>query len=150
EFPGPLTEKGPLGQLGPFAIRKQLGAGRFGVVYQAYDELDRLVALKVLRPELAASCQERARFEREGRKAAAVKHDHIVTIHQVGHTPGFALPYLVMEYVEGEALSERLHRQRVIPPREAARIARQMAVALSAAHTRGMVHRDIKPSNILV
>src|SRR5262249_40570016 len=90
------------------------------------------------------------RFEHEARKAAAVEHDHIVTIHQVGHSPSFALPYLVMEYVEGEALSERLKRDGVMEPREAAQMVRQMALALAAAHARGLIHRDIKPSNILL
>jgi hypothetical protein len=85
-FPGRPTKKGPLGQLDGFAICKELGAGSFSVVFQALDELDRFVALKVLKPELAANGRERARFELEGRKAAAVKHDHIVTIHQVRHT----------------------------------------------------------------
>src|SRR6516225_812805 len=150
QFPGPPTDKGPLGRLASFHIRKQLGAGRFGVVYQAYDELDRLVALKVLKPELAASPRERARFEEEARKAAAVKHDHIVTLHQVGHTPGFPLPYLVLEYLDGEALSDRLRRQEVMEPKEAARIVQQAAWGLAAAHARGLVHRDIKPSNILL
>src|SRR5262249_810308 len=68
EFPGPPTEQGPLGRLGSFHIRKQLGVGRFGVVYQAYDELERLVALKVLKPELAACARERNRFEEEAHK----------------------------------------------------------------------------------
>jgi serine/threonine protein kinase len=149
-FPGPPSEKGPLGQLGGFAIRKELSAGSFGVVYQAYDELDRLVALKILKPELAASAKERARFGHEARKAATVKDDHIVTIHQVGHTAGFLLPYIVMEHIEGEAVSERLRRQGVAEPREAARIVHQVALGLAAAHARGVVHRDIKPSNILL
>src|SRR5262249_23556442 len=124
-FPGPPTARGPLGQLDSFAIRQELGQGKFGVVYQAYDELDRLVAIKILKPELAACAGERARFEREARQAAAVKHDHIVTIHQVGHTPGFPLPYLVMEYLDGEALSERLERQGLLEAKEAARIVQQ-------------------------
>jgi serine/threonine protein kinase len=150
EFPGPPTEKGPLGRLEAFHIRRELGRGRFGVVYQACDELDRLVAVKVLKPELAVSAVERTRFEQEARKAAAVKHDHIVTIHQVGNTPGFPLPYLVMEYLDGEALSDRLERQGIVEPREAARIVQQVALALAAAHARGLVHRDIKPSNIVL
>jgi WD40 repeat protein len=149
-FPGPPTDQGPLGRLGSFAIFKELSRGRFGIVYQAYDELNRLVAIKVLKPELAASATERARFEREARKAAAVKHDHIVTIHQVGHTPGFPLPYLVMEYLDGEALSAQLQREGVLEARQAACIVQQVAWGLAAAHTRGLVHRDIKPSNILL
>ena len=84
------------------------------------------------------------------RKAAAVKHDHTVTIYRVGHTPGFPLPYLVMEYVDGEPLSDRLERQGVLEAKEAARIVQQVAHALAAAHARGLVHRDIKPSNILL
>src|SRR6516164_6938377 len=101
-FPGPPTDKGPLGQLDSLHLRQELGRGRYGIVFQAVDELDRLVAVKVLKPELAADPGERARFEAEARKAAAVRHDHIVIVHQVGHAPEFALPYLVMEYVEGE------------------------------------------------
>jgi eukaryotic-like serine/threonine-protein kinase len=149
-FPGPPTDRGPLGCLGSFAIRKELGRGRFGVVYQAYDELGRLVAIKVLRPELAASAKERVRFEREARQAAAVKHDHIITIYQVGHTPGFPLPYLVMEYLDGESLGERLRRAGVLAPPEAAGIVQQVARGLAVAHAQGLVHRDIKPSNILL
>jgi DNA-binding beta-propeller fold protein YncE len=136
--------------LDSFAIRKELGWGRFGVVYQAVDELGRLVAIKVLRPELAASAKERARFEREARQAAAVKHDHIITIYQVGHTPSFPLPYLVMEYLDGESLGEQLRREGALEPREAAGIVQQVARGLAAAHARGLVHRDIKPSNILL
>jgi WD40 repeat protein len=149
-FPGPRTEKGPLGQLDSYHIRRVLGQGRFGIVYEASDELNRLVALKVLKPELAASDRERLRFAHEARKAAAVKHDHIVTIHHVGHTPAFPLPYLVMEYVDGEPLSHRLERQGELQAKEAARIVQQVALALAAAHERGLVHRDIKPSNILL
>jgi tetratricopeptide (TPR) repeat protein len=149
-FPGPPTSKGPLGQLDSFHIRKQLGAGKFGIVYQAYDALDRLVAIKILKPELAASPRERARLEEEARRAAAVKHDHVVIIHQVGSTRGFSLPYLVMEYIDGESLSDRLKRQGVLEPRAAARIVQQVARGLAAAHEQGLVHRDIKPSNIML
>src|SRR6516162_6053516 len=83
-FPGPPTDKGPLGQLGGLHMRQELGRGRFGVVYEAVDELDRLVAVKVLRPQLAADVRERARFEQEARKAAAVRHDHIAAVLRVG------------------------------------------------------------------
>jgi WD40 repeat protein len=149
-FPGPPTTKGPLGQLDSLAIRKELGRGRFGIVYQAVDELDRLVAVKVLKPELAADAKERGRFEQEARKAAAVRHDHVITVYQVGHAQDFPLPYLVMEYLEGETLSDRLRRQGVLEPRSAAQTVLQVALGLAAAHARGLVHRDVKPSNILL
>jgi len=150
-FPDPPTAYGPLGRLESYHIIAQLGRGAFGLVFKAYDEkLDCPVALKVLKPELAASTHERTRFEGEARKAAAVRHDHVVTIHRVGSTPGFALPYFVMEYIDGEPLSDRLQRQGTLPAREAAEIARQVALGLAAAQARGQVHRDIKPSNTLL
>jgi hypothetical protein len=149
-FPDPPTDKGPLGRLGCLHMRRELGRGRFGVVYEAVDELDRLVAVKVLKPQLAADPSERSRFEREARKAAAVRHDHIVTVYRVGQTEGKTLPYLVMEYLAGETLAARLRRQGVLPPREAAELVRQTASGLAAAHARGLVHRDVKPSNILL
>src|SRR5207302_6331476 len=106
--------------------------------------------LKVLKPHLAASASDRARFQREARDAAAVRHDHVVTIHRVGTTPDFALPYLVMEYVDGEPLSERLKHQGMLTPHAAAEVVRQVALGLAAAHARGLVHRDMKPSNIML
>jgi WD40 repeat protein len=150
-FPEPPTPLGPLGRLESYHIVAERGRGAFGVVFQAYDELlDCAVALKVLKPELAASVADRARFEGEARKAAAVRYDHIVTIHRVGHTPGFNLPYFVMEYIDGESMSDRLRRQGALPAREAAELARQVALGLAAAHARGLIHRDVKPDNILM
>jgi tetratricopeptide (TPR) repeat protein len=149
-FPEPPTPLGPLGRLECYHVVAELGRGAFGFVFKAYDEkLDCLVALKVLRPELAATAEDRASFEEEARKAAAVRHDHVVTIHRVGVTPGFALPYFVMEYLD-EALASRLQRQEPLPPAEAAETVRQVALGLAAAHGRGLIHRDLKPSNIML
>jgi WD40 repeat protein len=129
----------------------ELGRGAFGYVFLAYDEkLGCPVALKVLRPELAADPHARGRFEAEARRAAGVRHDHVITIHHVGSTPGFALPYFVMEYLDGGSLADRLERDKALAPREAAEVARQVASGLAGAHARGLVHRDIKPSNILL
>jgi WD40 repeat protein len=150
-FPEPPTEHGPLGRLESYHIVAERGRGAFGVVFQAYDEeLRCTVALKVLKPDLAASATDRARFEHEARKAAGVRHDHVVTIYRVGHTPGFALPYFVMEYIHGESLSDRMRRQGALPAPQAAKLARQVAQGLAAAHASGLVHRDINPANILV
>jgi tetratricopeptide (TPR) repeat protein len=150
-FPLPPTPEAPLGGLEGFDVLAKLGEGSYGVVFKAHDRrLDRLVALKVLRPELAALAEVRQRFEREARAAAAVKNPYVVVIHDVlPASPGFAQPLLVLEYVEGEPLSNRL-RPGGLEPREAAQIALQVARGLTAAHGRGVVHRDIKPDNILL
>ena len=118
-----------------------------GVVFQAEDpQLQRLVALKAMLPTLAASASARQRFLREAQAAAAVKHDHIVTIYQVGEDRG--VPFLAMEFLEGEPLDDRLKREGKLPLAEVLRIGREIAEGLAAAHERGLIHRDIKPANI--
>jgi WD40 repeat protein/serine/threonine protein kinase len=150
-FPDPPTALGRLGRIESYHIMEERGRGAFGVVFQAYDEKLRCrVAVKVLKPELAFRSRDRARFEGEARKAAAVRHDHVVTIHHVGDSPAFALPYFVMEFIEGESLSERLRRQGSLAACEAAEIARQVALGLAAAHARGLIHRDINAANVLL
>jgi WD40 repeat protein len=149
-FP-PSTLPGYLGQLGHYHIVKRLGVGAMGAVFLADDvRIHRRVALKVPRPDLGESAAFLQQFESEVRAAAVVQHEHVVTTHDLGSTPGFPLPYLIMEYIEGETLSERLKQRKVLPPREAADIARQVALGLAAAHEKGVIHRDIKPSNILL
>ena len=119
-FPGAPTPRGPLGQLDSYHIVEELGRGSFGIVYKAYDaELDCMVAIKVLRAELADDPRERARFVREARVACAMEHDHVVTIHRVGGAPGLP-PYIVMEYIDGESLQERLAREGSLTPQTAA------------------------------
>jgi hypothetical protein len=134
-------------ELGPYQLRRILGSGGMGIVFEAYDpQLDRLVALKTMLPAQAANPAARQRFLREARAAAALKHDHIVTIYQVGEDRGIA--YLAMELLEGETLAQRLDREGRLPIPMLLRIARECAEALAAAHARGLIHRDIKPANI--
>jgi serine/threonine protein kinase len=137
-----------LGRLGPYLVRKVLGIGAMGVVFQAEDpQLKRPVALKVMKPSLAAFEEYHRRFIREAQLAAAIEHDHIVTIYQVGTDGG--VPYLAMKLLQGETLEDRLNR---IPgglsSAEAMRVAREIAEGLDAAHARALIHRDIKPANI--
>ena len=97
-------------------------------------------------PMLAVSPSAKQRFLREARAAAAIKHDHIVTIYQVGEDRG--VPFLAMEFLEGEPLDDRLKRESRLPVAEVLRIGREVAEGLAAAHERGLIHRDIKPGNI--
>src|SRR5262249_7079741 len=133
--------------LGPYRVLKVLGAGGMGVVFHAEDpQLQRAVALKVVLPALAASASARERFLREARAAAAIEHDHIVTIHQVGEDR--KLSFLQMQSLGGESLEDRLKREPKLPAAEVLRIGREVAEGLAAAHEGGLVHRDIKPANI--
>ncbi len=147
DFLAPAQSPDELGRLGQYRVLRVLGAGGMGVVFQAEDpRLQRLIALKAMLPGLAASDSAKQRFLREARAAAALKHDHIVTIHQVDEDRG--VPFLAMEFLEGEPLDDRLKREGKLPLTEVLRIGREIAEGLAAAHERGLIHRDIKPANV--
>jgi serine/threonine protein kinase len=135
-------------RLGPYEIQDFLGAGGMGEVYCARDtRLDRTVAIKVLRPALSMSPEERLRFAREARTASRLSHPNICTLHDVGQQDG--TDFLVMEYLEGETLSERL-RKGALPLDLALRCGIEIADALDRAHRQGIVHRDLKPGNVML
>jgi serine/threonine protein kinase len=145
---GPSPAKA-IGPIGPYRIDRRIGRGAMGVVFQAFDsKLVRPVAIKFLTPRLAASPLARARFAREGQAAAAIKHTNVVTIYNIDDHEG--LPYLVMEYVDGITLADRLEREGMLERKSILRIGLQLARGLAAAHEQGLVHRDIKPGNILL
>ncbi len=134
---------------GRYSLERELGRGGMGVVYLARDvSLDRLVAIKLLPPTLAARPALRERFLREARLAARLSHPNIVPIHAVEEQG--ALVWFVMTYVPGESLGARLRERGSLPPAEAARLLRDVAWALGHAHAHGVVHRDVKPDNILL
>jgi WD40 repeat protein len=148
-FLAPADQPGQLGRLGHYAVTDVIGHGGMGVVLKAFDErLRRVVAIKALAPHLAASAAARRRFVREAQAAAAVRDEHVVAIHAVDEANG--VPYLVMEYISGISLQERLDRQGPLQLKEVLRIGMQTAAGLSAAHAQGLVHRDVKPANILL
>ncbi len=149
DFLDPPQGPGSLGWLGHYQVKEVVGSGGMGVVLRAFDtKLHRVVAIKVMAPELAASATARRRFSREAQAAAAVCHEHVVTIHAVDedHRP----PYLVMQFVQGVSLQEKLDREGVPGLLEILRVGLQTAEGLAAAHKQGLVHRDIKPANILL
>jgi eukaryotic-like serine/threonine-protein kinase len=151
DFLAPSENRESLGRLGPYEIIDVLGQGGMGVVLKAFEPaLNRVVAIKVLAPQMAASGAARRRFSREARAAAAVVHDHVVAIHAVDDAPKSGLPYLVMPYIAGRSLQERIDRDGPLGMDEVLRIGMQTALGLAAAHAQGLVHRDIKPSNILL
>ena len=135
-------------KLGPYEIVSPLGAGGMGEVYRAKDtRLNRDVALKILRPEIAGDADRRARFEREAKTVAALSHPNIVALFEVGNVDGLA--YTVSELVEGDTLRKQL-RQGSMPPRQVVDLVTQLADGMAAAHAAGIVHRDLKPENVIV
>ena len=148
-FLQPTDCPGFLGKIGPYEVRRLIGSGGSGMVFEGYDPvLKRTVAVKVLSPLLAVSDQARSRFLREAQAAAALTHEHLVTIHAVEEADGVL--YLVLEYVPGESLADRLRREGRLPLATVIRIGAQVARGLAAAHEKGLVHRDIKPGNLLL
>lgn len=138
-----------LGLLAHYEILDNIGRGGMGIVLRGVDmRLKRAVAIKVLAPQLAANALARRRFVREAQAAAAVSHQHVVAIHAVDEFKG--LPYLVMEYVSGSSLQQKIDSAGALPLAQILRIGLQIASGLAAAHAQGLVHRDIKPANILL
>jgi Tol biopolymer transport system component/tRNA A-37 threonylcarbamoyl transferase component Bud32 len=135
-------------RLGPYEIAAQLGAGGMGEVYRARDSrLDRTVAIKILPQRLSADPRLRERFEREAKAISALSHPHICTLYDVGSHDG--TDFLVMEYLDGESLAERLSRG-PLPIEQVLRYGTEIAEALDKAHRSGVVHRDLKPGNIVL
>jgi serine/threonine-protein kinase len=138
-----------LGRLGAYEVLEVVGRGGMGVVLKSFDPaLHRPVAIKVLAAEYAANGAARKRFVREAQAVAAVIHDHVVPVHAVDATA--TPPYLVMAFIPGQSLQQRLDRSGPLELKEILRIGKQTAAGLAAAHAQGLVHRDIKPANIML
>jgi eukaryotic-like serine/threonine-protein kinase len=135
-------------KLGPYEIQSPLGAGGMGEVYRAKDtRLDRTVAIKILPTHLSADPEFKQRFEREARSISSLNHPHICHLYDVGSQDG--TDFLVMEFLDGETLAERLRRG-AMPFAELLKIGMEVAEALEIAHRAGIVHRDFKPGNIML
>src|SRR5262245_58884824 len=133
---------------GKYVLLGELGRGGMGVVYRAKQAgLDRVVALKMILAGSLASAEQHRRFEAEARVAARVQHPNVVQVYETGKVNG--LPYMVMQYVDGCSLAQRLKRG-PLPADEAARLVVAVARAVAAMHAAEVVHRDLKPSNILL
>jgi serine/threonine-protein kinase len=143
-------------RLGPYQIVSAIGAGGMGEVYKARDtRLDRTVAVKVLSQEFQADPTRRERFDREARAVAALNHSHICALHDVGEAlspeaeASEPVRFLVMEYLEGQTLAERLLRG-PLSPADVVKYSIEIAEALDHAHRRGLIHRDLKPANVML
>ena len=135
-------------KLGPYEILSPLGAGGMGEVYRARDtRLERMVAVKILPSHLSEDPEARQRFDREARTISSLNHPNICTLHDVGHQNG--TDYLVMEYLEGETLADRL-RKGLLPIEQVLRYAIDICEGLEKAHRCGVIHRDLKPGNIML
>src|ERR1700674_209838 len=145
-----------LGQLDPgtvlggrFEIVRLLGQGGMGAVYQAYDrELERQVALKLIRSDLAANPEILKRFKQELILARQITHKNVIRIFDLGQADAFK--FITMDYIEGEDLQSVLGRKKKLEPGEAANIIAQICRALEVAHAEGVIHRDLKPQNIML
>ncbi len=146
-LPGSPAHAGEIGRLGPCRLLEVIGGGGMGIVFRGEDvDLQRPVAVKVLRPELAADAGARERFLREARLAAALDHENVVAVYQVGEEAG--IPFLAMQWLRGMSLEEVLRRTGRLEVPAVLRLGRQISLGLAAAHAHGLLHRDVKPANL--
>jgi len=135
-------------RLGPYEIQSPLGAGGMGEVYRARDtRLDREIAVKILPSHLSDNPEAKQRFDREARTISSLNHPNICTLYDVGHQDG--IDFLVMEYLEGETLADRL-RKGPLPIEQVLKYGIEICDGLEKAHKNGVVHRDLKPGNIML
>ncbi|MGA5464605.1 serine/threonine-protein kinase [Mycobacterium sp. NPDC050041] len=136
-------------RFGPYELRALIGVGGMGEVYRAFDtHRERMVAVKLLRPEVAADPNFQERFRRESRVAARLQEPHVIPVHDFGAIDGVL--YIDMRLVDGASLKDVLRAEGPLEPGRAASIIAQVGAALDAAHAGGLVHRDIKPENVLL
>lgn len=147
-FLQPSSRPDSLGRLLHYEVLEIVGRGGCGIVLKAFDEkLHRVVAIKTMTPELAVTSPARKRFLREARATAAIRHENVVSIYAVEEKP---LPFLVMEFIDGQTLQDKINECGPLDVRDVVSMGRQIACGLEAAHIRGLIHRDIKPANILL
>ncbi len=145
----PPQRDGEIGRLGAYRVLGLIGKGGMGQVFRAQDmRLQRIVALKLMKPKLAATPASRKRFIEEARSMAAVQHDNVATIFEVGVEGG--VPFMAMELLEGQSLKDAFRAGRKFNTGEILRLGKEVALGLAAAHECGIIHRDIKPANIWI
>lgn len=138
-----------MGKLGKYEVTELIGQGGMGVILRGFDEsLDRQVAIKLLLRRLANSSTARRRFTREARAVAVISHPNVLTIHAVEEQHG--QPFLVMEFVNGGSLHDRIRKNAPLPLDDMLQLGFQIASGLAAAHQQGIIHRDIKPANVML
>ena len=145
----PPQRDGEIGRLGLYRVLALIGKGGMGQVFRAEDmRLKRIVALKLMQPKLASTAASRKRFIEEARSMAAVQHDNVATIFEVGVEDG--VPFMAMELLEGESLKDAFRAGRKFETKEILRLGKEVASGLAAAHECGLIHRDVKPANIWI